>query len=424
MRKIGPHIEGGTSIALGKPPVVKLVNVSAAYVRQVRTLVGPEPLIVVRWIETEQPLDNPQVRAGQWMARHTNAMMAMTDYGRDRQIAFEGLNEIGDSEAAAYAAFERERLVSMHVLGLRSVVGNWSVGVPDLPTWTTYRPLLDAMDDGDLVGLHEYWVDLADIGNVWHCGRWQLVPDLAGRQIVVTECGRDVVEGRGHAGWIGYASTEGYLAELRAYDALLCQHVGVLGATVFTMGGFAHQWRWFDTAPVWPRVVAEQEASVQDVHENTPIRTPISTPANRLPIEGARVSQPFGAHPEWYPNYRGHPGVDLACPTGTTWHQWHGTAVRATIAGRALTVDDTSGYGLYVYVAGDAADELLAHLSGFAVENGQEVQPGQIVGYVGYTGNCKPTGGAGTHLHWGIRPRPLALSNGYRGYVDPLGAGR
>jgi murein DD-endopeptidase MepM/ murein hydrolase activator NlpD len=218
------------------------------------------------------------------------------------------------------------------------------------------------------------------------------------------------VEGGGHAGWLGYASTEGYLAELRAYDALLSQHANAVGATVFTMGQFDDQWMLFNVGSLWPRVVAEQEASVA-------ISTPIST---RLPIEGARVSQRFGEHPEWYPNYRGHPGVDLACPTGTTWHQWHGTAVRATIAGRALTVDDTSGYGLYVYVAGDAADELLAHLSGFAVENGQEVQPGQIVGYVGYTGNCKPTGGAGTHLHWGIRPRPYRLGNGYRGYVDPL----
>jgi len=410
VRKICPHIEGGWSGAIGKPPVAKLVNVSPEYVRQVRDAIGPNTLIIVRWVSDYQPLDDPERLALAWVVDHRDAMIAMSDDRRDRQVAFEGYNEIPDSQAVAYCHFEHERLMHMHVLGLRSVVGNWSVGTPDLPTWASYRDALDAMHPQDLIGLHEYWVDLGDIGNVWHCGRWRLVPALADKQIVVTECGRDRVEGRGSAGWLGRASTEGYLAELRAYDALLCQHANVVGATVFTMGQYASQWMLFNVGSLWPRVVAEQEASVA-------ISTPIST---RLPIEGARVSQRFGEHPEWYPNYRGHPGVDLACPTGTTWHQWHGTAVRATIAGRALTVDDTSGYGLYVYVAGDAADELLAHLSGFAVENGQEVQPGQIVGYVGYTGNCKPTGGAGTHLHWGIRPRPYRLGNGYRGYVDPL----
>ena len=193
MKKICPHIERGWAGSIGKPPVVKLVNVSVEYVREVRGLVGPDTMIVVRWVESEQPLDNPQVRAGQWMARHTNAMMAMTDYGRDRQIAFEGLNEIGDSEAAAYAAFERERLVSMHVLGLRSVVGNWSVGVPDLPTWASYRGVLDVMQPQDLVGLHEYWADEADLLDPghWHVGRFTLVPELAGKQIIITEAGRD-----------------------------------------------------------------------------------------------------------------------------------------------------------------------------------------------------------------------------------------
>ncbi len=416
MRKIGPHIEGGTSIALGKPPVVKLVNVSAAYVRQVRTLVGPEPLIVVRWIETEQPLDNPQVRAGQWMARRTSEMMAMADYGRDRNIAWESYNEIGDSQAAAYCAFERERLAAMHSAGLRSVVGNWSVGTPDLPTWATYQPLLDALHDSDYLGLHEYWVDGADIGNVWHCGRWQLVPALAGRPIVITECGRDRVEGRGAAGWRRTCGPQTFLNDLRQYDALLARYPNVVGACVYTMGQYASEWAPFDVGSIWPQIVAEQKPCVQDIQPSATIRTP---------IDGARVSQRFGEHPEWYPGYAGHPGVDLAVPAGGSWREWHGTPVRATISGRCLTVEDTSGYGLYCYITGDSADELLAHLSGFAIANGAQVTAGDVVGYVGYTGNCKPTGGAGTHLHWGVRPNnPYNRQNRFKGYVDPLGASR
>jgi len=411
MRKVCPHIEGGWAGNIGRPPVVKLVNVSPEYVRQVRQAVGPDTLIIIRWVEAEQPLDNPQERAGQWMARRTDAMIAMTDYGRDVAVAFEGYNEIPDSEAVAYCQFERERVISMHVLGLRSVVGNWSVGTPDMPVWATYQPLLDVLRDGDLVGLHEYWIDGPDIDNPWHCARWQLVRALQGVPLVVTECGRDVVEGRGHAGWIGYVTAEPYLAELRAYDALLCQYPNVVGATVFTMGQFANQWRWFDVGAIWLRVVAEQEAGVQKLQPIATIRTP---------IEGARVSQVFGEHPEWYPGYNGHPGVDLAAPDGVNWRQWHGTEVRATVAGTAYTIEDANGYGLYVYVMGRGRDELLAHLSGVAITNSQSVSAGHIVGYVGYTGNCKPTGGAGTHLHWGIRPRPYRLDNGYRGYVDPM----
>jgi hypothetical protein len=411
VRKICPHIEGGWSGAIGKPPVVKLVNVSSQYVRQVRQAVGPDTLIVVRWVESEQPLDNPQVRAGQWMARHTSDMMAMADYGRDKNLAWESYNEVPDAQAVAYCAFERERVMSMHAVGLRSVVGNWSVGVPDLPTWRTYQPLLDLLQPQDLVGVHEYWSDNDDISNVWHCGRWQLVPELAGRPIVVTECGRDMVEGKGAAGWRRTCNAEQFLADLRAYDALLCQYPNVVGATVFTMGQYASQWAPFDVGQLWPQVVAEQEASVQNVVDP-------GTP--RTPIDGARVSQAFGEHPEWYPNYSGHPGVDLACPAGSNWREWHGTPVHATIDGTALTVTDASGYGLYVYITSDICDELLAHLSGFAVGNGQDVRAGDVVGYVGYSGNCKPMGGAGTHLHWAKRPLPYQMQNGYRAYVNPL----
>ena len=51
-KKLGLHILGGTALHLGRPRVVKLVDVSPRYVREVRSLVGPECLIIIRWVES------------------------------------------------------------------------------------------------------------------------------------------------------------------------------------------------------------------------------------------------------------------------------------------------------------------------------------------------------------------------------------
>jgi hypothetical protein len=61
------------------------------------------------------------------------------------------------------------------------------------------------MRPGDLLGLHEYWIDQADIQNRYHCGRWTLVSALANVPIVVTECNRDKWKAAG-GGRAGYAS--------------------------------------------------------------------------------------------------------------------------------------------------------------------------------------------------------------------------
>jgi len=110
----------------------------------------------------------------------------------------------------------------------------------------------------------------------------------------------------------------------------------------------------------------------------------------------------------------------LASPKPLEYLQWHGTPVQAVGEGEAIWAWDPSGFGLYVYVYGGNCDWLYAHLSVVKIKNGQRVEIGQIIGNVGYTGNTQPSGAMGTHLHWGMRPRPLRLDNGYRGYEDPL----
>jgi hypothetical protein len=265
-RKVGLHLicDGGLpAIPLGKPALVKLVNPSPEHVRAVRAMVGPDALIVCRWFEAAQPLDNPERRAGEWFTRLVAQMRACQASGGN--IAFEGYNEIADSNAALYARFECERLGLMHAANLRACVGNWSVGVPDIPVWATYAPVLAAMRDDDVLGLHEYWSSQADTANLWHVARWTMAPiaALLGHiKIVITECGRDIVEGKGAAGWQRTCNADGYMADLRLVGQVYDSYERCIGATVYQAGSLDSQWRPFDVASVWPRVVAEYGAPV------------------------------------------------------------------------------------------------------------------------------------------------------------------
>jgi hypothetical protein len=254
---IGLHIIGGTSLALGRPRIVKLVDCSPEYVRQVRGEVGHDCLIVVRWVEQGQYLGDPEAEATMWFHRHEGAMRAIAS--GDPNVIFEGYNEVPDELAPQFARFEVKRLHLMHAAGLRSGVGSWSVGVPDFPVWETYRPVLAAMNSGDIVCVHEYWADGSDIDKNWLCGRFAhplVAPYLAGKRIAITECGRDEVAGRGQAGWQKTTDADTFFSEVQRYGALLARYPQVIGATVFSVGGADPQWRPFDPSAIWPRIVA------------------------------------------------------------------------------------------------------------------------------------------------------------------------
>lgn len=76
----------------------------------------------------------------------------------------------------------------------------------------------------------------------------------------------------------------------------------------------------------------------------------------------------------------------------------HGDPVVASAAGTVSTADsyDNSGYGRWVKIA-HAHNEstIYAHLSSLKVSRGQSVAAGQVIGYVGSTGNS-----SGAHLHY------------------------
>jgi murein DD-endopeptidase MepM/ murein hydrolase activator NlpD len=85
-----------------------------------------------------------------------------------------------------------------------------------------------------------------------------------------------------------------------------------------------------------------------------------------------------------------------------------GTPIRAPNAGRVVVARGLYFSGNTVLIDhGLGLFSLLAHLSDFDVQEGDQISPGQIVGRVGATGRV-----TGPHLHWAVR------ANGAR--VDPL----
>jgi len=267
-RGMGLQIIGGSDVILGKPKVVKLVDPSVEFVREIRGKVGPDRLIVVRWRLAWQPLDAPTQRGTLWVAQHAARMAAMAQYG---PIAFEGYNEIADEQAEAYCSFEVARLREMRALGFPAVVGNFSVGTPREDVWPLYQPMLDAMRAGDCLGLHEYWTDARDILNPWHVCRFALpdvAPYLKGIPIIITECGRDRIEDHGmpesrwgYPGWKADPNlmASQYMAELRQVGAKYATYTDVVGACVFTVGNDS-RWANYDVREIWPYVVQLYDA--------------------------------------------------------------------------------------------------------------------------------------------------------------------
>ena len=87
----------------------------------------------------------------------------------------------------------------------------------------------------------------------------------------------------------------------------------------------------------------------------------------------------------------GHTGVDFAAPAGTHIYAWKD--------GKITTASWCGSYGNFVIVQhNDGTTSRYAHLSGYACSVGQTVSKGQIIGYVGTTGNS-----TGNHLHFEIQ---------------------
>ena len=90
-----------------------------------------------------------------------------------------------------------------------------------------------------------------------------------------------------------------------------------------------------------------------------------------------------------------HTGTDIACAEGTPIL----AAADGTVT-VANSLDSWGGsYGYYIQIDhGGGLETLYAHCSSICVTTGQQVQAGQVIGYVGSTGNS-----TGNHLHLELR---------------------
>jgi murein DD-endopeptidase MepM/ murein hydrolase activator NlpD len=112
---------------------------------------------------------------------------------------------------------------------------------------------------------------------------------------------------------------------------------------------------------------------------------------SQWPVQGI-VTSSFGARLDPF-NGEGafHTGIDIATAKGE--------AVRAPADGTVLKAGMGNGYGREVVIDhGHGIETIYAHLSGFAVTEGQDVSRGDILGYVGSSGHS-----TGPHLHYEVR---------------------
>ena len=113
----------------------------------------------------------------------------------------------------------------------------------------------------------------------------------------------------------------------------------------------------------------------------------------KTPLDGARISSNFGMRKHPISGFnKMHKGVDFAAPTGTP--------IYAGGNGIIEYIGRNGGYGKYIRIRhNNGYKTAYAHLSNYkkGISKGVRVNQGEVIGYVGSTGNS-----TGPHLHYEI----------------------
>jgi murein DD-endopeptidase MepM/ murein hydrolase activator NlpD len=111
-----------------------------------------------------------------------------------------------------------------------------------------------------------------------------------------------------------------------------------------------------------------------------------------LPVSGYHITNTFGMVRSYYSSF--HTGLDFACASGTPIH--------AIASGVISDLRYDGSYGnLTTMTLDDGTEIWYGHQTGYAsgLSVGDEVSQGDVIGYVGSTGNS-----TGPHVHIEVRP--------------------
>lgn len=200
--------------------------------------------------------------------------------------------------------------------------------------------------------------------------------------------------------------------------------------TAAPMPGSAEWWRQRNRAQGDSRAVAPPvpAAVPEDVADTTqakpapargPAAAPVAGASLLIPVDGVTATQLRDTFRDARGEGRVHDAIDIMAPTGTP--------VYAVADGRIVRLFDSERGGLTIYQfdPSDTWNYYYAHLDRYAdgIREDMQVKRGQLIGYVGYSGNASPSA---PHLHfavhrigpegnwWGgeaINPYPLLKGN-------------
>lgn len=254
-----------------QPAVIKAVD-DFGYLSQVKA-VSPSTIIIGRVNDIAQNYQNtPEEEARAYVQRHLDQYLAnpSVDY-------WEGWNEPDPKLEWMwwYTRFEQERVRVMAGYNLRTAIGGFATGVPDMDEFELFVPAIEtALQYGGILTLHEYgapdltylyggalpgYPSYPDRGALKFRYRWYYREILEPRGLVIplaiTEAGVDGIIGNrpgpNGLGWQDFGSywveqgwgntaEEAFINQLAWYDRGVQQDPYVIGFTIFTAGGFGY----------------------------------------------------------------------------------------------------------------------------------------------------------------------------------------
>ncbi|GGA77027.1 hypothetical protein GCM10011521_14070 [Arenimonas soli] len=139
-----------------------------------------------------------------------------------------------------------------------------------------------------------------------------------------------------------------------------------------------------------PTVGNDATTSAAAPARETPLLPPL-----RIPVEGIAAADLFDSFADARGQDRVHDALDIMAPEGTP--------VLAAADGPVVKLFDSVPGGLTLYQFDEAGQVAFyyAHLQRYAegVQEGKQLHQGDVLGYVGHTGNANP---AAPHLHFAI----------------------